>query len=780
MPPSVYDASLAASREPSERELPYLGGPRGRAVAVLSQGLRDHQGPLLLTGSAGVGKSVVLKAVLATLADEPIRVINLGNADKADWNHRDLAGQILGRPIETSTDIAIATAIAELTTATAGERQVIIAVDDAHTLTDKALELLLLIASPVRGDRVPPQLILAGRDGFFDRDWRSELQVIARLAKDVTIDPLAGSDARDYITSRLTRRDASADHMLTADALSRILQYSGGLPGEIDRILAAMEASGTWDGERVLTGGMEAGAIASRTSRPSSAAPTMAETALVGTMDGPASPMREPIAAVSPPLTATAVAPAHDPEVTVRSNLRMASPSPRPGDDASVWREAVVPAPKVAAPASAYAPDGLPPTRVALPLVRPSARKAEDGPAATSPETAKSVAPASVAPASGITRGQMRTAVAAVVIVAVIGGVVLWRGEPGGQVAGGPATESGLNRMTAQEAAPREAGLQVGGPPVGGAQVAGLQAGGPTMEPNRAADRQPNRAEQDRSTEPIPARPVTIETASPSAMTAAGNPPADTKSQAVNADRAPMPASPASTPVTVANDLVAPDADKNTMPPNASAPIETPSDASAGPGAMIGAPMLPVAPQPGADRPNSQRPQTSRAEGTPPASPVSSASPVSGPSAVPSALPSAGSANGPVSPARASGEAAEDETRAANGAANEAITTAVPAEPISPTPQYVSVLLRRGDTMLQQGDVVAARLFYERAAAAGSGEGATSAGKTYDPNFLATVHAQGLKGDIARAIEWYRMASTVLGDKEAGVRLKVLTAQSDR
>jgi TPR repeat protein len=82
--------------------------------------------------------------------------------------------------------------------------------------------------------------------------------------------------------------------------------------------------------------------------------------------------------------------------------------------------------------------------------------------------------------------------------------------------------------------------------------------------------------------------------------------------------------------------------------------------------------------------------------------------------------------------------------------------------------------------MLQQGDVVAARLFYERAAAAGSGEGATSAGKTYDPNFLATVHAQGLKGDIARAIEWYRMASTVLGDKEAGVRLKVLTAQSDR
>ena len=268
MPLSLHDASLAAPREFSEQERPYLGGSRGRAVAALSQGLRDHQGPLLLTGPAGVGKSVVLKAVLATLTDEPIRVINLGNADKADWNHRDLAGQILGRPIETSTDIAVATAIAELTAAAADERQVIIAVDDAHTLTDKALELLLLIASPVRGGRVPPQLILAGRDGFFDRDWRSELQVIARLAEGVTIETLAGADARDYIALRLGQRDASTDDILTADALSRILHSSGGLPGEIDRILATLEASGGWDGGRVLTGGMVEAAITSVTSSP--------------------------------------------------------------------------------------------------------------------------------------------------------------------------------------------------------------------------------------------------------------------------------------------------------------------------------------------------------------------------------------------------------------------------------------------------------------------------------------------------------------------------------
>jgi TPR repeat protein len=93
------------------------------------------------------------------------------------------------------------------------------------------------------------------------------------------------------------------------------------------------------------------------------------------------------------------------------------------------------------------------------------------------------------------------------------------------------------------------------------------------------------------------------------------------------------------------------------------------------------------------------------------------------------------------------------------------------------SPEVVAALLQRGDAMLRKGDVVSARLFYERAAAAGSGQGATGAGKTYDPKFLASINAIGMKGDVARAIEWYRVASTLLGDTEGGERLKLLIAQ---
>jgi hypothetical protein len=99
---------------------------------------------------------------------------------------------------------------------------------------------------------------------------------------------------------------------------------------------------------------------------------------------------------------------------------------------------------------------------------------------------------------------------------------------------------------------------------------------------------------------------------------------------------------------------------------------------------------------------------------------------------------------------------------------------------MQPKPELVASLLRRGDAMLQKGDILAARLFFERAGAAGSGQGATSAGKTYDPNFLATLDAPGLKSDAARAMEWYLTASTVFGDQEADRLMKALKAGSNQ
>jgi hypothetical protein len=75
-------------------------------------------------------------------------------------------------------------------------------------------------------------------------------------------------------------------------------------------------------------------------------------------------------------------------------------------------------------------------------------------------------------------------------------------------------------------------------------------------------------------------------------------------------------------------------------------------------------------------------------------------------------------------------------------------------------------LLARGDERLRSGDVVAARLFYEKASDAGNARGALMMGATYDPKFLASIGVYGLRGDEPAALAWYRRAGD-LGDHEA-------------
>ena len=92
------------------------------------------------------------------------------------------------------------------------------------------------------------------------------------------------------------------------------------------------------------------------------------------------------------------------------------------------------------------------------------------------------------------------------------------------------------------------------------------------------------------------------------------------------------------------------------------------------------------------------------------------------------------------------------------------VATSAPWDPDLPTVD-VAELLARGDNCLRIGDITSARLFYERAADAGSGQGAMRLGATFDPNFLGRAGLIGTRGDQATADAWYRRARS-LGDAE--------------
>ena len=109
---------------------------------------------------------------------------------------------------------------------------------------------------------------------------------------------------------------------------------------------------------------------------------------------------------------------------------------------------------------------------------------------------------------------------------------------------------------------------------------------------------------------------------------------------------------------------------------------------------------------------------------------------------------------------------------------------AATAAPASPPPARTETLdterlMRRGQALLQEGDVAAARLFFERAAASGHAGAMTSLGQSYDPLELQRLGVIGVKGDPRRALDWYRAANAA-GDQTAQQRGARLSAWVER
>jgi type II secretory pathway predicted ATPase ExeA len=86
-----------------------------------------------------------------------------------------------------------------------------------------------------------------------------------------------------------------------------------------------------------------------------------------------------------------------------------------------------------------------------------------------------------------------------------------------------------------------------------------------------------------------------------------------------------------------------------------------------------------------------------------------------------------------------------------------------------------NLFIRRGTELLVEGDIISARLFFERAAGSGDARAATGLGKSYDPLFLKEAGVRGISGDPAKAATWYRTAIRS-GDAGAEARLKKLIA----
>ena len=91
------------------------------------------------------------------------------------------------------------------------------------------------------------------------------------------------------------------------------------------------------------------------------------------------------------------------------------------------------------------------------------------------------------------------------------------------------------------------------------------------------------------------------------------------------------------------------------------------------------------------------------------------------------------------------------------------------------TPAEINGFIQRGAELLESGDLLAARLLFQRAADARDPRAALALGKTYDPLFLKQFGAGGPIADREQARHWYQK-SKEWGDPTAQIQLDALSA----
>ena len=108
-----------------------------------------------------------------------------------------------------------------------------------------------------------------------------------------------------------------------------------------------------------------------------------------------------------------------------------------------------------------------------------------------------------------------------------------------------------------------------------------------------------------------------------------------------------------------------------------------------------------------------------------------------------------------------------------------------PAAPDGPTvagtlgQKEIAILIRRGEQLLETGDLSSARLLLRRAAEARDARAAFALAGTYDPLVLSKLRVRGFAPDASAARDWYQRA-VELGSREAAARLDKLSSTGSR
>ena len=207
------------------------------ALAQLLYGVQEHKGFILMTGEIGTGKTTLLRTLLSRLDDQTASAfvfdMTLPFEGILEYILEDFG---VANPGESHVQRLIALQKFLIERRLAGQNAVLI-LDEAQNLDLRALEQIRLLSNVETHAEKLLQILLVGQPELLDKLDRPELrQLKQRIGLRCRIDPLTPEQTRDYVRTRLRVAGARDLGLFSDEAITRIAEYSSGIPRLINTL----------------------------------------------------------------------------------------------------------------------------------------------------------------------------------------------------------------------------------------------------------------------------------------------------------------------------------------------------------------------------------------------------------------------------------------------------------------------------------------------------------------------------------------------------------------
>lgn len=229
----------------------FLGASHDAAMANVAMGLESGKGFVGISGPVGAGKTTILRAMLRRIGrDQHVCFLTQPESNVHDLLRAVLDG--FGIEPEGSELVDLRRALRRFLES--APKPGILIVDEAHLLSEDALEQLRLLSNLEEDDRKLLQIVLSGQRELKELLSRPRLRSLAqRIEMFYEIEPLGEPEVREYIGRRVRIAGSPDDLTFEPRAFEAIHAITGGVPRLINVLADRALITAYVDGSRTIT-----------------------------------------------------------------------------------------------------------------------------------------------------------------------------------------------------------------------------------------------------------------------------------------------------------------------------------------------------------------------------------------------------------------------------------------------------------------------------------------------------------------------------------------------